>query len=524
MKHQWSEMPSHALPARCPSLPVAEDDDTIEIIKQPETMPISREQLVAEVKAIYAGLVFKCIEVDNILSHDQWTSYKDSISSLCADTGGKVKQRYTPSLHGLRHREVPGTINDIPVKAVPDYGSSIDAISDGFAREHGMEVKAADKISIKLPGGRVVESVGVVVGHFKFQNESQTYTRYFRVLKKCAFDMVLGREFLEQTKTLTDFCHRIVKRFRPCVEKGGRFFLLDESPKDRIRCAVNGSNASAFPDTGSDLMLVSGDFARRNSLKVHREKKYRQKVQLADGSFILTDGMVLDAELEFDAPPMSSPREVNLDQYLEYDRGLTELMNEGRGAKGARDKTVFICDLHVVEDLPCDIILSSDFIFDHQVFSRFKHLFSAEPAPTPRLSPHILSDYFLFIRSTKKRSWFRWRRRRPPTPTPTTTPTPTPLDANNAAIPLREHQSWEELWEAEEARRNRTQLRIASLPDALKAEEQRAEGQRREDWDRNHPRPPPPMRLVLPPSAGTGFGLDVGGLEAGVGGGVVGAR
>jgi hypothetical protein len=61
-----------------------------------------------------------------------------------------------------------------------------------------------------------------------------------------------------------------VKRFRPCVEKGGRFFLLDESPKDRIRCAVNGSNASAFPDTGSDLMLVSGDFARRNNLKVHR--------------------------------------------------------------------------------------------------------------------------------------------------------------------------------------------------------------------------------------------------------------
>ncbi|EFQ32695.1 uncharacterized protein GLRG_07839 [Colletotrichum graminicola M1.001] len=38
------------------------------MIKQPETRPISQEQLVAEVKGIYAGLVMtesKCIEVDN---------------------------------------------------------------------------------------------------------------------------------------------------------------------------------------------------------------------------------------------------------------------------------------------------------------------------------------------------------------------------------------------------------------------------------------------------------------------------
>lgn len=43
-------------------------DDNYDIILQPETRPISQEQLVAEVKGIYAGLVMveaKCIEVDN---------------------------------------------------------------------------------------------------------------------------------------------------------------------------------------------------------------------------------------------------------------------------------------------------------------------------------------------------------------------------------------------------------------------------------------------------------------------------
>lgn len=48
--------------------PAAPKDDTYDIILQPETRPISQEQLVAEVKGIYAGLVMveaKCIEVDN---------------------------------------------------------------------------------------------------------------------------------------------------------------------------------------------------------------------------------------------------------------------------------------------------------------------------------------------------------------------------------------------------------------------------------------------------------------------------
>jgi hypothetical protein len=43
-------------------------DEHYDIVMQPETRPITQEQLVAEVKGIYAGLVMveaKCIEVDN---------------------------------------------------------------------------------------------------------------------------------------------------------------------------------------------------------------------------------------------------------------------------------------------------------------------------------------------------------------------------------------------------------------------------------------------------------------------------
>ncbi|KAI1379107.1 hypothetical protein F4677DRAFT_442836 [Hypoxylon crocopeplum] len=63
--------------------PVEDDSESSKLIKQPETRPISQEQLIAEVKGIYAGLVMvesKCIEVDNAqssqnetqLNNEQW--------------------------------------------------------------------------------------------------------------------------------------------------------------------------------------------------------------------------------------------------------------------------------------------------------------------------------------------------------------------------------------------------------------------------------------------------------------------
>ncbi|KAI0172886.1 hypothetical protein GGR52DRAFT_580520 [Hypoxylon sp. FL1284] len=63
--------------------PPEDDGEATKLIKQPETRAISQEQLIAEVKGIYAGLVMvesKCIEVDNAqssqsdtkLNNEQW--------------------------------------------------------------------------------------------------------------------------------------------------------------------------------------------------------------------------------------------------------------------------------------------------------------------------------------------------------------------------------------------------------------------------------------------------------------------
>ena len=383
----------------------------------------------------------------------------------------------------------------MPVNALPDCGSAVEAVSEHFARRHGLKVKATDTQSICLLGGHIAESVGRIDGHFMFQGETHVYHCVFHVLRKSVYDLVLGRKFLYQTNTLDEHRHRIVRRIRPCVQKGKRLFLLDESPKECLRCTVNGSEASAFPDTGSDLMLVSGDFVRRNKLKVCRGAEYRRQVELINGSIVRTDGMVLDAELQFDAPPTSS-QELDYDQYLDFIADLSSLTNY----KGVTSKATFICDLHVIDDLPCDIILSNEFIFQNQVFSRFQSLFHSKPANISLTE--ILAGSLLFIRNRSVklslRSWLGQLFQSENNTTESSSPESGHEGMAIPLVPLQGVLPWEERWEIEEARRNKAQLRIAPLPEPQKSVEQRTEKYRQSNWDRNNPRPSPTIGLTSP--------------------------
>ncbi|EAA36515.3 hypothetical protein GE21DRAFT_2118 [Neurospora crassa] len=82
-KSRRQSQQSQNAPSRAPA---QSEDMSIGFLKQPETRAISQEQLVTEVKGIYAGLVMvesKCIEVDNAqnaetdpankpINHEQW--------------------------------------------------------------------------------------------------------------------------------------------------------------------------------------------------------------------------------------------------------------------------------------------------------------------------------------------------------------------------------------------------------------------------------------------------------------------
>ena len=261
--------------------------------------------------------------------------------------------------------------------------------------------------SIRILGNHQVRILGVVVADFQFRSEKTLHRRSFYVIQDAMCDLLLGREFLQATRTLSSFSHRIVRGIRPCIRSGPSLFLLDENPRERLQTCVNGCDASAFPDTGSDLMAVSAAFARRNGFKIHRDEKYRTEIRLIDGTTVRTEGTVFGAELRFDLQPGAS-REFAYDSYRGFVAGFDSLM-EQRGHRRATAESTFICDLHVVEGLPCDIILSNEFIFSHRVFSRFKLLSHVELPVTARRADLRPENCLLFMRLTRP-----FRRRRPP--------------------------------------------------------------------------------------------------------------
>jgi hypothetical protein len=149
-------------------------------------------------------------------------------------------------------------------------------------------------------------------------------------------------------------------------------------------------------------MPASGPFVRRNGFKVCRGWKSRPAVELIDGSTIWTDGMVLVAKLQFDIPFAELPS-LDHDKYLDFAAGLSSRLSNEPEIKVA----TFVCDLHVIEDLPSDIILSGEFIFKNHVFTKFHGLFVAvadAECPEARMTPE---DCLLFMR--KRKSWWRPR-------------------------------------------------------------------------------------------------------------------
>jgi hypothetical protein len=116
------------------------------------------------------------------------------------------------------------------------------------------------------------------------------------------------------------------------------------APKQRIFGSIKGCTAVALPDTGSDVMLMSKQYAEKHRLIlwVSTDSADRTCLEFADGSLANTYGMVFDVRWRF-------------------------------GKKV--DSTSRFCDFHIMDGLPYDVILSNDFLFESKAFSQFKDCF-----------------------------------------------------------------------------------------------------------------------------------------------------
>ncbi|KAL7765805.1 hypothetical protein ACKLNR_003721 [Fusarium oxysporum f. sp. zingiberi] len=248
-------------------------------------------------------------------------------------TGNRLQSILNP---GLKDYRVKAKVGEYEVDALPDTGAKYNFISQQFVVKGCLVPDNTTPEAIQLPCGKTVISPGTVKVPFVFQGEIKKYVLDCRILPGCTSDLVLSGSFLRATKTLTKFKNRIqgvLRNLKTCP----RVSLLGNE-EQRLWGRLNGHHVLALPDTGSDVMLVSAQWAKSNYLEVDYSPEHHLELEQGDGSKFFTMGCIHNATWTFG----------DSDQQTSW-------------------------DFYVVNDLPVDILFSNEFIFEFDLFSKFEH-------------------------------------------------------------------------------------------------------------------------------------------------------
>ncbi|KAF5673452.1 hypothetical protein FHETE_3366 [Fusarium heterosporum] len=249
-----------------------------------------------------------------------------------------VEKLGTQWSRGLKDYMVEARVGKHRVDALADTGAQSNFVSAQFVEKLGLIPDDRTTNRIQLPGGKQVLSPSTVKIPFSFRGEREEYMLDCWVIPGCTRDLILSGPFLRTTKTLTTFKNRIKMSLRRSLRTRLHCNLLGDE-RQRLWGSLNGRSALALPDTGSDVMLISAEWATGNMLEIDHGPEHRLELELADGSRVSTSGIVHNAMWTF--------------------------------GDSAQD---VCCDFYVLDDLCVDVVFSNDFIFELDVFSRFNHL------------------------------------------------------------------------------------------------------------------------------------------------------
>lgn len=185
-------------------------------------------------------------------------------------------------------------IQEESIIACPDSGSDDNIISQKTAEQLGLPiVDLPDQAprAFVMANGREVSAVGQVRVQCAFKQDSLPTNTIidcaFYVFQTLAVPMIMGIEFLQTTETLTKHRGRLIEQFIPS-RQALRVCSVGRSKRD-IVCRVGNYVGCATADTGSDLDLVSADFAASRAFQVDDECV---ELEFADGSTGYTVGMI----------------------------------------------------------------------------------------------------------------------------------------------------------------------------------------------------------------------------------------
>lgn len=180
------------------------------------------------------------------------------------------------------------------ILAFPDTGSDHNIVSLEVLRQLGLDMEDVDSESsprFSVANGKIVQAISQITIKFGFAGvlpqEESTSSGLFFVFSQLAVPTIIGRSLLEQTQTFTKHRHRLIQEIVPSLQCLSLTSITE--PRRDLCCRLNGNVSYATADTGSDLDLVSPEFAEAKGFTIDPAF---EKVQFADGSYGVTCGVI----------------------------------------------------------------------------------------------------------------------------------------------------------------------------------------------------------------------------------------
>ena len=218
------------------------------------------------------------------------TSFQTGEGDDSADVSDKSKLK-------PKHRQrffLQIDINGKVVDTLPDTMSAENKMLERVATALGIHIEVNEtKQNIFTEAcGKKFHSIGEAAVSVSFPGEDlKALSCRFFVVKSCTVPLIMRGFFLRATENLTRFRHRLQERFMSSMKKFWRLCYTGV-PRRRLSCPLDSCSVQANADTGSDVDLVSLEYARQRGWKVKKLERGKGFVQLANKTIVKVSGYV----------------------------------------------------------------------------------------------------------------------------------------------------------------------------------------------------------------------------------------
>ena len=194
-------------------------------------------------------------------------------------------------------KELPMIIGGKEIKAQHDSGAERGNFMDcDLASKLNLRLRAekGDCKRFSMGNGKIVKALGRVRAVCAFAKEAYTKMKcWFYVFDELASPLIMGSQFLEKTKTLSDYVHRL----EDCIPKPGTVPMVNlvgstQHAKRRLTAYIDHRYTLINADSGSDLDLMSSTYVRAHGYRLDRRRRCRKRVRFADNTMAETIGQV----------------------------------------------------------------------------------------------------------------------------------------------------------------------------------------------------------------------------------------